>query len=358
MRKAHSLLPHFALLAILLLPALLSCKPKRPAGILSPSQMERLLVDYHLAQGMAEAQNDAANADALRYTYIRAALRKHHIEEAVFDSSMIYYSAHSEQMALICARVCEKVEAMRGSSGNSNGEYDHSSKYAHLTQQGDTANVWNGIQHATLTSDVLHNLLMITWEADTATRAGDKFIWHCNSQKVAPGNLPDAFAQLIIRYENDTVVSTTSRVYGERDVEMHWQPTSKLDTLRPVSVTAMVYLSSREVQEKEKQGRNVPEVLLLRNISLIRIHPKPKENVQKNDTVQLKTDSIDAQVDTTDLQPESMEEERKELPRPRISPAQLREAHPHTNTINIQKAPSARPLKPNRTLRPAREIKR
>ena len=162
---------------------------------------------------------------------------------------------------------------------------------------------------------------MITWEADTATRAGDKFIWHCNSQKVAPSNLPDAFAQLIIRYENDTVVSTTSRVYGERDVEMHWQPTSKLDTLRPVSVTAMVYLSSREVLEKEKQGRNVPEVLLLRNISLIRIHPKPKENVQKNDTVQLKTDSIDAQVDTTDLKPESMEEERKELPRPRISPA-------------------------------------
>ena len=35
---------------------LMGCKPKRPKGILSESKMENVMVDYHLAQGMAETE--------------------------------------------------------------------------------------------------------------------------------------------------------------------------------------------------------------------------------------------------------------------------------------------------------------
>ena len=70
MRKAFAHIPRTTLLAGIMLMALASCKPKRPAGVLSPSQMENLLVDYHLAQGMAEAESNGRNTDELRYIYI------------------------------------------------------------------------------------------------------------------------------------------------------------------------------------------------------------------------------------------------------------------------------------------------
>ena len=44
MRKAFAHIPRTTLLAGIMLMALASCKPKRPAGVLSPSQMENLLV--------------------------------------------------------------------------------------------------------------------------------------------------------------------------------------------------------------------------------------------------------------------------------------------------------------------------
>ena len=75
MRKAFAHIPRTTLLAGIMLMALASCKPKRPAGVLSPSQMENLLVDYHLAQGMAEAESNGRNTDELRYIYIHAALK-------------------------------------------------------------------------------------------------------------------------------------------------------------------------------------------------------------------------------------------------------------------------------------------
>lgn len=358
MRKAFRQSTRPLLLAVILLSALISCKPKRPAGILSPTQMEKLLVDYHLAQGMIEAENDAKNIEELRYTYIRAALKKHQIDEAVFDSSMIYYSANAEQMALICARVCDRIKAMGGAIGNGNNDYNSSSKYAHLTNQGDTANVWTGIQHATLSSDILHNLLMLTWEADSATRPGDSFIWHCNTQKVTPMNLPDVHIQLITRYENDTVASVSTRAYGDKEVELYWQPTSKLDSLKPAMVTAMIYMSSKEQRKDEPQGKNVPDVLLLRNISLIRIHPKKEEKAITSDSIDAKMDSIDAKIDSSAHNQKFMEEQRTELPKPRISPSELRDARPHANTIHIQKEPSNHNPLIKRNLRPRREIKR
>ena len=110
---------------------------------------------------------------------------------------------------------------MAGGMGSSESGSSRQGKYAHLTAQGDTANVWTGLQHATLMPDVLHNLLVLTWRADSTTRTGDSFIWHCYTQKVAQSNLSDAFAQMILRFENDTVVNTTVHIYGDRETELY-----------------------------------------------------------------------------------------------------------------------------------------
>ena len=75
---------------------LMGCKPKRPKGILSESKMEKIMVDYHLAQGMADA-TEGGDMETRRYKYIQAVFKKHHITEAEFDSSLVYYFENSEK---------------------------------------------------------------------------------------------------------------------------------------------------------------------------------------------------------------------------------------------------------------------
>lgn len=341
-----------SLLAICLLQVVLvGCKPKRPAGILSPADMENLLVDYHLAQGMAQASN-AGKEDELRYIYIRAALRKHHVEEAVFDSSIVYYSKNSEQMAIIYDHVRNRLEALAG-SGQNESQSGNASKYANLTNQGDTASVWEGTRQAVLTQDILNNLLTLTWQADTAVRKGDSYIWHCVTQKVAQGSLPNTYAQMIIRYENDTTVSTTTRILGDQELELYWQPYPPLDSIKAKTVTLMVYMSSEDIGgDNQQQRRQQALALLLRDISLIRIHAKKTEPLQKADSVALKQDTLQ-QSDTTHAA-----ERVPEASPNRLTPAQLRDAHPHAATIQVRKERPGHPFAPARPVRNNRNRRR
>ena len=91
---------------------LMGCKPKRPKGILSESKMEKVMVDYHLAQGMAEAA-ESGDVEATRYKYIQAVFRKHNITEAAFDSSLVYYFENSEKFLEIYKNVSLKVQQLK-----------------------------------------------------------------------------------------------------------------------------------------------------------------------------------------------------------------------------------------------------
>ena len=92
--------------AILLL---MGCKPSRPAGIIGPGEMEDILVDYHLAQGMAESTSDSR--ESTNFRFIQAVFRKHGVTEAEFDSSMVYYSSDAKQLADIYNNVTARVDA-------------------------------------------------------------------------------------------------------------------------------------------------------------------------------------------------------------------------------------------------------
>ena len=95
--------------AVLLLLLLFSCAPSLPSSVLDEDEMTDVLVDFHLAQGMAEAQGD--RPEVARYKYAQAVFRKHRITEAEFDSSMIYWSGRSEDFKHIYDNVVNRVRA-------------------------------------------------------------------------------------------------------------------------------------------------------------------------------------------------------------------------------------------------------
>ncbi len=302
----------FLLLSALFIAA---CKPGKPSGVLSEGKMEKVLIDYHLAQGMAEAAQ--GDKDVLRYRYIQAVFRKHHITEAAFDSSMIYYSANAEKLVQIYRRVTQRVEAQATMMGvDAQATQD---QYANLTSQGDTANIWTDRDHQSLQMTTLDNLYNFRLQADSTFQAGDRFMWRFNTDFHGQNRGSDVVAVLMVQFENDTLQSTTQQIRSSGLVEINFAPKRQFDTLQIRSIGGFVYMPI--VKRKEEKDLNL---LLLSNISLIRFHKKPL--LPKADTLQ--TDSLES---------DSLLEDMPRSSTRRLSPMELRESQPKEKKVNVVK---------------------
>lgn len=307
----------------------LSCKPSKPKGVLSEGRMAAVLVDFHLAQGMAEGQE---STEELRYAYTQAVFRKHRITEAEFDSSMIYYCEHAEDLNRIYDVVMRRIEANAVVMGV---EAPTETKYHELSADGDTANIWSGRKAVVLRPTTLDNLFTFSLQVDTTFHVGDSFMWSMEPLYVTQGSRTDAFVQLLVRYADGSCACQDQMVYGGGNkVEVRVAPRDAQDTLDIRSVSGFVYLPIKSIGESQYR------MLLLRNIALVRFHRQHARQVAVVEADTLQTDTL--QDDTlTDMQPV----------RHRLSPAEMRDAQPRDKRIRVIKE---KPLNPN--LRPARRL--
>jgi hypothetical protein len=311
----------FILCSLTLAVIFTGCKPKRPSGILSESKMEDVMVDYHLAQGMAElADNDV---EAARYRYIQAVFRKHHITEAVFDSSLVYYFEHSETFNDIYKNVSQRVQAQAEKFGVDARATQN--QYSHLTAQGDTANIWTDHNYACVIPDKLRNIYQFTLTADSTYQTGDSFIWHFQTQYITQGLDRETYAVLALQYENDSVVSVTQYVRGNNNFDLKFSPRAPLDTVPLRKINGFVYMPPLPPDD------NSMMVLMLQDMAMIRMHAEPKDTVATDTTLtdSLRVDSLPA------------------FTGKRLSPLEIRDKQPHEKKINVVKEKQHRPVRRN-----------
>ena len=324
MKKA-TLIPHpRSLIPLLCSLILCACSPSLPSGILDEEKMEDVLVDYHLAQGMAEAQGD--NTDITRYKYIQAVFRKHRITEAQFDSSMVYYSGRAEDFLLIYNNVVTRVQAQAERMGLEASSQD---RFASLTSEGDTANIWLGKDFACITGTPVGCVYSFQMKADSTFRPGDSFIWRFKTQFVARSLNNEATAILNFYYEGDTAVCITDLLRNSPKNEMRHNPNKAIDSLNLRSISGFIYLPI-------VNSADPPKPLLVSEIKLIRMH---KEETIKNEPLTIKNDSLAA--DSTDI--DTMRREKSE----RLTPLQVRESQPRKRTIHVTKE-NPNPIHPQR----------
>lgn len=306
------------LLAIILSVAS-GCKPRRPSGIISPKKMENILVDYHLAQGVAENMN-AENEEVQRYLLVQSVFRKYGLTEAEFDSSLVYYCARAEEMNEIYTNVLQRIR-VQSTLYNSDSEHEQNI-YANLTQDGDTANIWQGREGACLLPNKLQNNFRFSITADSTFRKGDSFIWHLRTQFVSQGYMNDAVAMLRLEYENDTVVCTTMNIGSSMAYDLIYNSNKALDTIPLRNVSGFVYLSLKSQNDFKFQ------MMLLQELSLIRMHketplPEPADTAKVDS---IATDSLHADSIPANYQPHV-----------RLTPTQIREQQPRERKIDVVK---------------------
>ena len=270
------------LLSALFLTLLTACSVELPSYVIPQGKMERILYDYHMAQGMAEAQGD--DKEENRYLYIQKVFEKHHITEAEFDTSMVWYSGHADHLEEMYKHIDARLERESDKAGLNIPEED---LFMHYTTDGDTANIWSGRNMQFLYGNRESNLYTLSIPADSTYQHGDSFRFRCSNRFITADGQHEGYILLQLEYEGDTIVSATSPIVGDYDatinIEQHRVPKNR--DLRRIRCT--FYYSFDESKEEQFRMWVVSRPLLLR------FH---NETIEKQDTIS-STDSLST--DTT-----------------------------------------------------------
>lgn len=301
-----------AVAAVLLFP---ECKPGVPSDLIQPAELEDLLYDYHIAQAMAETQQDSMNFK--RYSYVQAVFEKYGVSEAEFDSTMVWYASHATYLNDIYKKLQERYSTHVSALGASTGENDI---FAHLDAQGDTANIWQERAFRILKPRFMEDRLLFTMTADTTFHKGDALLWRFDSRYISHGRQNEAYAGFYVTYDNDSTAGVTQRIYSNNLMQLRLEG----DTAHAIrEIGGFVYYKPSD-EDKE------PRLLWLRDIMLVRFHPQPV--VVDTTAVAAKSDSVNVSSKDSVLRVVPADTVSR-----RLSPTELRESRPVERSIHVVK---------------------
>ena len=265
-----------------LLVLLSACTPKVPGEYIQPDDMEDILYDYFVSQGIAKQETGSTSdrlSDYKRELYFEAVLKKYDLTRAEFDSSLVYYYTRSDRFVKIWKNVQERLGEAAIEYGASAGEVQ---TFTASTLTGDTANVWNGVISQVLVPYSPYNRLQFQIHAaDTAYRKGDSFMLTWNSNFLYQSGSKDGVAYMAVRYKNDSIVSTVSHFsvdgYSQLRLEGCDEPMKE--------IKGFIYLG------QGYEPNSTMRMLIISDIQLIRFH-KQKNVPQEPEPQKSEADSL------------------------------------------------------------------
>lgn len=277
-------LRHRHIVFVFLLVLLSACTPKVPSEYIQPDDMEDILYDYFVSQGIAQEEGVAGMEgssrvmDYRRALYFDAVLKKYGLTRADFDSSLVYYYTRSDRFVKIWKNVQERLGEAAIEYGASAGEVEN---FTASTLTGDTANIWNGVISQVLVPYAPYNRLQYQVQADTAFRKGDSFMLAWNSDFLYQSGSKDAVAYMAVRYKNDSIVSSVTHfsVDGRSQLRIDGCDESVKE------IKGFIYLG--QGYETTSNMR----MLIISNIQLIRFH-KTKNEVKEPEPQKSQADSL------------------------------------------------------------------
>lgn len=270
---------HIIYIGIVLI-LLSACKPGVPGKYIQPDDMEDILYDYYVSQGIASIPGPNKDSeDYRRDMYFNAVLKKHHVTKADFDSSLVYYYTRADKFVDIYHNVQDRLSQDALDLGASEGEVE---RYTAQSLTGDTANVWEGNRSIMLIPYAPYNRLQFTQKADTSYHKGDRFMLAFNTSFLYQGGSKDAIVYLALKYENDSIVSQVTHFSVSGDTQLRIEACD----LKVKELMGYFYLG--EGSEKNTGLK----LLFLTDIQLIRFHKQETERPSKPATEATKTDSV------------------------------------------------------------------
>ncbi len=262
---------------------LVACKPSVPEQYIQPDDMEDILYDYYISQGMANLPSqDRMKEDYRRDLYFRAVLKKHGLTRAEFDSSLVYYYTRADYFVDVFKNVQERLSEKALSLGASEGEVE---RFTASSLNGDTANVWEGDRSMMLIPKAPYNRVQFYQKADTTYHKGDSFMLVFKSDFLYQGGTKDGLAYLAVKYENDSVAAAVTHFSVSGNTQLRLGECAE----RVKEVSGYFYLGQGYDRSADLK------LLFLTHVQLIRFHKQKqdaKAKLEAEEKAKAKQDSM------------------------------------------------------------------
>ena len=259
---------HLVIVGATVIVLLSACKPQVPSKYLQPDDMEDLMYDYYLSQGISNSQPRTTDYDR-RYN-MQAVLKKYGLTNEEFDSTLVYYYNHMELMDAIYSNIQKRLGDEALELGASEGEVE---RFTIQSVSGDTTDVWEGKRQLMLLPIPPYHIVQFSQKADTSFYKGDSFLLTFGSRFLVQSGSRNATVYLAVTYENDSVVAVTS------PVSLSGGSTLRINACdqKAKQLDGYIYMPRRD------QTDNASEIplLLLDRIQLMRFHHKEKPEDEK-----------------------------------------------------------------------------
>ena len=255
-------------LTLLLAILLAGCKPGVPSEYLQPGELEDILYDYHVADGMAYADGNYAELAYRRKAYREAALKKYGITQAELDSSLVYYYRHTEMLHEIYSNLAKRLNNDAIALGATANELSQFGSAA----QGDTATVWRSERSMALIPQAPYNTVSFDVKADTAYHQGDKMILSFDNQFIFQDGIKDGLALLAVTFNNDSTATLVNHITSDMPYNLQISDVERIGIKR---VWGFIHLG------KGNSGSSPSQTLKLMSVSnmrLLRMHTAPPKD--------------------------------------------------------------------------------
>ena len=213
-------------------------------------------------------------------------MKKHHVTQAEFDSSLVYYYTRADRFAKIYENVQKRLSDEALALGTSSSEVE---RFTSKSLSGDTTEIWEGRRHTMLLPKPPYHIYQFSQKADSAFRQGDSFLMTVNSTFLIQSGSRNATAYLAVIYENDSVVSQYTNISSSGSATLRIPNCN----LKAKEIRGFFYMAQRQATDNQ----NDVCLLFLDQIQLVRFHQKqnevstPSVHVQEPDTIKSKSDS-------------------------------------------------------------------
>lgn len=255
------------------------CGKKYPDDILQPAQMEELLHDYHLATSMTNELPYSENYK--KQAYLNYVFKKHNITEAQFDSSMVWYARHTEELAKIYDNLNKRFDSESKSVASQVAKRDNQT---FVSLSGDTVNIWQDRPVYWLTASPVTNRMTFDFKADTTFKPKDTFVWEADYNFLPSGTLAEVIVGLTVSFANDSVQGVTGRMTSAGTQRFYL----RTDSVSIRGVNGFVYFKADTLH---------PSSVLISNIRLTRIHDKTGGKLLKRNDETLDKNTVNQHPD-------------------------------------------------------------
>jgi hypothetical protein len=251
---------HLAIVAAAVMVFLSACKPQVPPEYLQPDEMEDLMYDYYVSQGISNSR--AGTTDYDRRYNMQTVLKKYGLTNDDFDSTLVYYYNHMELMNEIYSRIQKRLGDEAILLGASEGEVE---RFTTQSVSGDTTDVWEGKRNLLLYPQAPFHIYQFRQRADSSYHAGDSFLFAYGSTFLVQSGSRNAQVYLSFTYDNDTIITRNYAV-----------PASGKGVVRvPEEDHALKELRGYIIMNRRDQHmENDVCMLFLDNIHMLRIRKK------------------------------------------------------------------------------------